>query len=127
MAARIRERAEADGVPLVQDVPLTRALHASCGLGDEIPVDLYTPVARVLTFVMALRARGSSAVTGTHVNPRPTTPDEVAAVLAPGSLEAEAVPQRLRTARDPDSRPAPPGQLAPARPAPRPSATGGTA
>lgn len=127
VAARIRERAEADGVPLVQDVPLTRALHASCGLGEEIPVDLYTPVARVLTFVMALRARGSSAVAGTHVNPRPTTPDEVAAVLAPGSLEAEAVPQRLRAARDPDSRPAPPGQLAPARPAPRPSATGGTA
>jgi len=129
VAARIREQAAADGVPLVEDVPLTRALHANCGLGDEIPVDLYTPVARVLTFVMALRARGASAVAGTHANPRPTTPDEVAAVLTPGSLAAEAVPQRLRIARDASAPPAPPGPTAarPSRPAPRPSASGGTA
>jgi len=124
VAAAIRARAEESGVPLVRDVPLTRALHASCGLGDEIPVDLYTPVARVLTFVMALQARGASAVAGTHANPRPTTPDEVAGVLTPGSLEADAMPRRLRVARDAASRTAPP---AGAPTAPRPSVTGGTA
>jgi flagellar biosynthetic protein FlhB len=123
-AASIRARAEEAGVPLVRDVPLTRALHASCGLGEEIPVDLYTPVARVLTFVMALQARGASAVAGTHANPRPTTPDEVAGVLTPGSLEADAMPRRLRVARDAASRTAPP---AGAPTAPRPSVTGGTA
>jgi len=98
VAARIREQAAADGVPLVVDVPLTRALHAACGLGDEIPVDLYTPVARVLTFVMALKTRGT--LSGTHTPPRATTADEVAGVLAPESLEPDAVPRRLRIARE---------------------------
>ncbi|MCU0154155.1 EscU/YscU/HrcU family type III secretion system export apparatus switch protein [Curtobacterium flaccumfaciens pv. poinsettiae] len=70
----IRARAEEERVPIVRDVPLTRALHAACELGHEIPVDLYTPVARVLSFVMALKARGTAA--GTHAPPRPTTPDE---------------------------------------------------
>ena len=60
IALRIRERAETDRVPIVTDIPLTRALHAACDLGDEIPVDLYNAVARVLAFVLALRTRGSS-------------------------------------------------------------------
>ena len=46
---------------MVQDIPLARALHAACELGEEIPVDLYTAVARVLAFVMALKARGAAA------------------------------------------------------------------
>ncbi|WP_423922025.1 EscU/YscU/HrcU family type III secretion system export apparatus switch protein [Frigoribacterium sp. 2-23] len=96
MAARIREQAETSSVPIVTDVPLTRALHAACGLGDEIPVDLYTPVARVLTFVMTLQARGAAAAAGQHVNPRPTTADEVATVLTPDSLDPDVVPRRLR-------------------------------
>ncbi|WP_082763511.1 flagellar biosynthesis protein FlhB [Frondihabitans sp. PAMC 28766] len=74
VARGIRERAEAEGVPMVEDVPLTRALHRLCEIGEEIPVDLYTPVARVLTFVMALKARGSSAVPGTHSMPGGTIP-----------------------------------------------------
>ena len=60
IALRIRERAETDRVPIVTDIPLTRALHAVCDLGDEIPIDLYNAVARVLAFVLALRTRGSS-------------------------------------------------------------------
>ena len=60
VAARIRERAEAEGVPMVRDVPLTRALHSACQLGDEIPLELYTAVAQVLAFVMALGARGAA-------------------------------------------------------------------
>jgi flagellar biosynthesis protein FlhB len=64
IAARIREQATADGVPMVRDIPLARALHAACELGQEIPVDLYNQVARVLAFVMALKLRGSAA--GVH-------------------------------------------------------------
>ena len=60
IALRIREKAQEEGVPVVKDVPLARALHASCQLGDEIPVDLYNAVARVLAFVMSLKARGSA-------------------------------------------------------------------
>lgn len=69
VARRIREKAEAEGVPMVKDIPLARALHAACELNDEIPVDLYSPVARVLTFVMALKARGSRAAHGVHTMP----------------------------------------------------------
>jgi flagellar biosynthetic protein FlhB len=97
VAEAIRDRAEQDRVPVVRDVPLTRALHAACELGQEIPVDLYTPVARVLSFVMALRRRGAAA--GTHTAPRPTTPDEVAAVVDPATLTGDARPRKLRTPR----------------------------
>jgi flagellar biosynthetic protein FlhB len=58
VAARLRARAEEAGVPMVQDIPLARALHASCDLGQEVPPQLFTAVARVLAFVMHLGARG---------------------------------------------------------------------
>jgi flagellar biosynthesis protein FlhB len=58
VAARLRERAQEARVPMVQDIPLARALHASCELGQEVPAQLFTAVARVLAFVMQLSARG---------------------------------------------------------------------
>ena len=64
VALRIRAEAETKKVPVVKDVPLARALHGSCELGAEIPVELYNQVAAVLAFVMALKKRGSAA--GTH-------------------------------------------------------------
>ncbi|OMQ16444.1 type III secretion protein [Modestobacter sp. VKM Ac-2676] len=57
-AARLRARAEECRVPMVQDIPLARALHGSCELGQEVPPQLFTAVARVLAFVMHLSARG---------------------------------------------------------------------
>ncbi|GAB3044191.1 flagellar biosynthesis protein FlhB [Parafrigoribacterium mesophilum] len=68
IAARIREQAATDGVPMVRDIPLARALHAACELGQEIPVELYNQVARVLAFVMALKRRGSAAGVHTMTN-----------------------------------------------------------
>ena len=67
IADRIRKAAAEHGVPMVRDIPLARALHASCTLGDEIPEELYTAVARVLVFVAALRRRG--AARGIHTLP----------------------------------------------------------
>jgi flagellar biosynthesis protein FlhB len=58
VAAKLRERAAEARVPLVQDIPLARALHASCEIGQEVPPQLFTAVARVLAFVMHLSARG---------------------------------------------------------------------
>jgi flagellar biosynthesis protein FlhB len=58
VATKLRERAMEARVPLVQDIPLARALHASCELGQEIPPQLFNAVARVLAFVMQLGARG---------------------------------------------------------------------
>jgi flagellar biosynthetic protein FlhB len=97
VAEAIRAKALDERVPIVRDVPLTRALHAACELGHEIPVDLYTPVARVLSFVLSLQARG--AATGTHTPPRPTTPEEVATVLDPTTLSGDVRPRKLRVPR----------------------------
>jgi flagellar biosynthetic protein FlhB len=58
VAAKLRERAAEAGVPLVQDIPLARALHASCEIGQEVPPQLFNAVARVLAFVMHLGTRG---------------------------------------------------------------------
>jgi flagellar biosynthesis protein FlhB len=58
VAARLRARAEECRVPMVQDIPLARALHSSCDLGQEVPAQLFTAVARVLAFVLHLSARG---------------------------------------------------------------------
>lgn len=67
VAAKIRQIAADKNVPMVQDIPLARALHAACELGQEIPPHLYTAVAKVLAFVMALKRRG--AAQGMHKNP----------------------------------------------------------
>jgi flagellar biosynthesis protein FlhB len=60
VAARIREEADKQSVPMIRDIPLARALHAACEIGEEIPAELYSSVAHVLAFVMQLAARGGT-------------------------------------------------------------------
>lgn len=61
LAARIRELAERNRVPMVSDIPLARTLYSTCEIGQEIPADLYQGVATVLAFVMRLKRKGSAA------------------------------------------------------------------
>lgn len=61
VAAKIREEAGKHHVPLVEDIPLARALHTACEIDQEVPAYLFAAVAKVLAFVMALRRRGSAA------------------------------------------------------------------
>jgi len=68
IASRIRETAERHRVAMVEDVPLARALHASCQVGQEIPPELYHAVAQVLAFVLSRRATGAAA--GRYRSPR---------------------------------------------------------
>jgi flagellar biosynthetic protein FlhB len=67
IAAKIRELATEHRIPMVQDVPLARALHSGCEIGQEIPAEFFGAVAKVLAFVMSLKSRGSAA--GVHRNP----------------------------------------------------------
>jgi flagellar biosynthesis protein len=53
IAKLIKQRAEAAGVPIVED-PRLAFLLAQVPLGDEIPPALYRAVAEVLVFVMRL-------------------------------------------------------------------------
>ncbi|HEX7641014.1 MAG TPA: flagellar biosynthesis protein FlhB [Burkholderiaceae bacterium] len=55
VAARIREIASENRVPLLEAPALARALHRHTELGDEIPQALYTAVAEVLAYVYQLR------------------------------------------------------------------------
>lgn len=72
VAARIREAATEARVPVVRDVPLARALHASCRVGQQIPPELFAAVAQVLAFVISRRRTGSAA--GEHTTPRDDVP-----------------------------------------------------
>jgi flagellar biosynthesis protein FlhB len=52
-AARIRSAARRAGVPIVEDVPLARALHRLAEVGDEIPEELYDAAAALLAHLYA--------------------------------------------------------------------------
>ena len=55
MAARIREIARRHNVPIIEDVPLARALFPR-PLGAEVPAHLYKAVARILVLVASIRS-----------------------------------------------------------------------
>jgi flagellar biosynthesis protein FlhB len=59
IALKIREVAKAHDIPIVENVPLARALHATVEIDDEIPVEHYQAVAEVIGYVMGLK-RGFS-------------------------------------------------------------------
>ena len=52
LALRIREVAEANHVPVIEDPPLARALYATVEIDDVIPRQHYDAVARIIGFVM---------------------------------------------------------------------------
>jgi flagellar biosynthetic protein FlhB len=55
IALKIREIAKAHDVPIVENVALARALHASVEIDDEIPVEHYQAVAEIIGYVMGLK------------------------------------------------------------------------
>jgi flagellar biosynthesis protein FlhB len=54
IARRIRKVAEEHGVPIVENPPLARALHATVEIDQEIRPEHYKAVAEVITYVMKL-------------------------------------------------------------------------
>ena len=54
VALKIREIATDADVPIVEDPPLARALHAQAEIGDAIPESLFQAVAGVLAYVYRL-------------------------------------------------------------------------
>jgi flagellar biosynthesis protein FlhB len=59
IALKIREVAGEHGIPVVENVPLARALYATVDIDEEIPVEHYHAVAEIIGYVMGLR-RGVS-------------------------------------------------------------------
>jgi flagellar biosynthesis protein FlhB len=81
VAARIRELAQENRVPVLSAPPLARALHRHVELGHEIPAGLYTAVAEVLAWVYQLKNWHYS------YGPQPDSPTDL---LVPDDL---AVPE----------------------------------
>ena len=59
LALKIREIAGKHDIPIVENVPLARALHATVEVDGEIPVEHYHAVAEIIGYVMGLK-RGLS-------------------------------------------------------------------
>src|ERR1700730_7987518 len=59
IARKIREVATEHDIPIVENVPLARALYATVEIDAEIPVEHYHAVAEIIGYVMGLR-RGLS-------------------------------------------------------------------
>jgi flagellar biosynthetic protein FlhB len=51
----MREEGRKHGIPIVENRPLARAMHATGKLGRPIPVELYEAVATVIAHVMRIR------------------------------------------------------------------------
>ncbi|MGF6425425.1 flagellar biosynthesis protein FlhB [Bradyrhizobium elkanii] len=61
IAFKIREVAKEHDIPIVENVPLARALYATVEIDREIPVEHYHAVAEIIGYVMRLR-RGLSGL-----------------------------------------------------------------
>ena len=55
LALKIREVAEANKVPVIEDPPLARALYATVEVDESIPREHYQAVAKVIGFIMGRR------------------------------------------------------------------------
>jgi flagellar biosynthetic protein FlhB len=55
IALKIREVAGKHDIPIVENVPLARALHATVEIDAEIPVEHYHAVAEIIGYVMGLK------------------------------------------------------------------------
>jgi flagellar biosynthetic protein FlhB len=57
VAFRIRELAKEHDIPIVENPPLARALHASTDLNEEIPYEHYKAVAEVISYIYRLKGK----------------------------------------------------------------------
>jgi flagellar biosynthetic protein FlhB len=57
MAMQIRKLATEHGVPMVENVPLARALYKHVKVGKPVPAQFFRAVAEVLAYVFRLRAK----------------------------------------------------------------------
>lgn len=57
VALRIREVAKENGVLIMENKPLARALFAQAEIGDTVPADLFQAVAEVLAYVYKLKGK----------------------------------------------------------------------
>jgi len=57
VAKRIRDLANDNDVPIIENPPLARALHAGCEIDQEVPPEHYQAVAEVIGYVYRLKGK----------------------------------------------------------------------
>lgn len=57
IALKIREMAEANGIPIVENPPVARMLYKTVEVGRQIPEELYQVVAEILAYVFQLSGK----------------------------------------------------------------------
>lgn len=62
LAFRIREVAEDNDVPVIEDPPLARALYATVEIDEQIPPDHYQAVAKIIGFVFRQKAQKAKSI-----------------------------------------------------------------
>jgi flagellar biosynthetic protein FlhB len=58
LAARIRQIAVQNGVPILERKPLAQTLYKTVDVGQEVPPDLYQAIAEILAYVYELSGKG---------------------------------------------------------------------
>ncbi|HVT82134.1 MAG TPA: EscU/YscU/HrcU family type III secretion system export apparatus switch protein [Phycisphaerae bacterium] len=58
LAARIRQLAVQNGVPIVERKPLAQALYKTVDVGQEVPAEFYAAIAEILAYVYELSGKG---------------------------------------------------------------------
>ena len=76
LAARIREVAHENKVPLFEAPPLARALYHTTEVGEEVPGGLYIAVAQVLAYIYQMRRYIPRPGMRAPQRPSPEVPDE---------------------------------------------------
>jgi flagellar biosynthesis protein FlhB len=61
VALRIRRLARKENIPIVENRTLARALYYGTEIGEDIPEDLFRPVAEILAFVFNLNKQKAGA------------------------------------------------------------------
>lgn len=59
LAQRIKEIAEASGVPIVENPPVARLLYKTVEIGQQVPEELYQAVAEILAYVYRLNEKAA--------------------------------------------------------------------
>jgi flagellar biosynthetic protein FlhB len=77
VAAKIRDAATAHDIPMVAAPPLARALHRSCEIGDEIPMELFRAVGAVIAFITQTSIRAAAIQELPETWQVPVVPEEL--------------------------------------------------
>ena len=57
VAAKIREIAQENDIPLVENPPVARLLHSKVEVGQAIPEEMFKAVAEILAYVYSLKGK----------------------------------------------------------------------